>query len=386
MYWIRGFVLQGLRALNLTALDFEEETGQVNATTAHAVERIVGIVTSEAGLTALERSEIPGSASAAVDGPGSIPVVRCIRERDWSPSPAPVPSDRTERPMVGTRVHRVEQRRRCPSRLPRSSPAQAADGHRLLRPAPGADASAAGDLARDAGISGFMYYHYWFAGQELLEGPIRSRLTGNVDLPFCLMWANENWTKRWDGRGSDVLIGQHYEEVPAAALIDDVMPILRDPRYMRIDGRPLIAIYRPAQIPDTAKAIVAWRDAARREGIGELFVMNVDVAKEFDGVSPATHAEWGLDGSLGFPPHNALWDWLPHQHVGAVPGFGGNILSYQSRSGTPSGSSSEGRPIATTPGSWSTSTTPPGGRGRRMSGSGRTHIPFDGGWRPRWRR
>ena len=48
--------------------------------------------------------------------------------------------------------------------------------------------------------TGFMYYHYWFAGQELLDGPIDARLTGDVDLPFCLMWANENWTRRWDGR------------------------------------------------------------------------------------------------------------------------------------------------------------------------------------------
>ena len=152
-----------------------------------------------------------------------------------------------------------------------------------------------------------MYYHYWFAGQELLEGPIRSRLTGNVDLPFCLMWANENWTRRWDGRESDVLIGQHYEEVPATAFIEDVLSILRDPRYMRIDGRPLVAIYRPAQIPDTAKAIAAWRAAARREGIGELFVMNVDVVKDFDGVDHMTLGDWGLDGTPWLPaPQRAM--------------------------------------------------------------------------------
>ena len=331
MYWIRGFVLQGLRALNLTGLDFEAETGQVNATTAHAVERIVGIVTREAGLTALERSEIPGSAIAAVDW------TKFDSRRSLRPRARLVP-------FYLPQFHPIEQNDRWwgrgftewsnvaaarPVYLGHHQPKLPTDtGFYDLRLEQTLQLQAT--LARDAGISGFMYYHYWFAGQELLEGPIRSRLTGNVDLPFCLMWANENWTKRWDGRESDVLMGQHYEEVPAAALIDDVMPILRDPRYMRIDGRPLMAIYRPAQIPDTAKAIAAWRDAARREGIGELFVMNVDVVKDFDGVGPATHAEWGLDGSLGFPPHNALWDWLPHQHVGAVPGFGGNILSYQS--------------------------------------------------------
>ena len=162
----------------------------------------------------------------------------------------------------------------------------------------------------------------------MLEGPIQARLAGDIAFPFCLMWANENWTRRWDGRESDVLMGQHYEEVPAAGFIDDVLPVLRDPRYMRIDGRPIIAIYRPGQIPDLAKTMAAWRETARRAGIGELFVMNVDVAKEFHGLDRDL-ADSGIDGSLGFPPHNALWDWLPYQHVGAEPGFAGNILSYR---------------------------------------------------------
>ena len=105
-------------------------------------------------------------------------------------------------------------------------------------------------LAEAAGIDGFMYYHYWFAGQQLLAEPIMARLEGDLPLPFCLMWANENWTRRWDGRDTDVLIGQHYDEVPATSFLDDVLPILRDPRYLRIDGRAVLAVYRPGQIPD----------------------------------------------------------------------------------------------------------------------------------------
>jgi lipopolysaccharide biosynthesis protein len=184
------------------------------------------------------------------------------------------------------------------------------------------------DLARDAGIGGFMYYHYWFAGVELLGDPLRSRLARDIDLPFCVMWANENWTRRWDGRESDVLVGQRYEEVSATRFVDDVLPIVRDPRYMRLDGRPIVAVYRPAQIPDVAKVIAAWRDCAREAGVGELFVMNVDVAKEFHGVDRDLTGT-GLDGSLGFPPHNVPWDWVSHQHVGAPVGFAGNVLSYR---------------------------------------------------------
>jgi lipopolysaccharide biosynthesis protein len=142
------------------------------------------------------------------------------------------------------------------------------------------------------------------------------------------MWANENWTRRWDGRESDVLVSQHYEEVSAARFIDAVIPILRDPRYMKVDGRPILAIYRPSQIPDVASVITAWRERAREEGIGELYVMNVDVAREFHGIDPDL-TETGLDGSLGFPPHNARWDWLPHEHIGVQRGFAGNLLSYR---------------------------------------------------------
>ncbi len=330
MYWIRGFVLQGLRAFNLSAVDFEPEAGQVNATTAHALERVIGIVAREAGLDMMERSALPTPATDPVDW------------TRFDPSQALRPRARLV-PFYLPQFHPIDQNDRWwgrgftewsnvaaarPVYLGHHQPKLPTDtGFYDLRVEETLRLQAT--LARDAGIAGFMYYHYWFAGQELLEGPIRSRLTGDVDLPFCLMWANENWTRRWDGRESDVLMGQRYEEVPAAAFIEDVLPILRDPRYLRIDGRPLIAIYRPAQIPDTRRAIATWRAAARREGIGELFVMNVDVVKDFDGVDHATLSDWGLDGSLGFPPHNALWDWLPYQHVGAVPGFGGSILSYR---------------------------------------------------------
>ena len=251
MYWIRGFVLQGLRALNLTAVDFEAEAGQVNATTAHAVERVIGIVAARGrpdrdGAVGSSRRPRPASRST---GRGSIPARRSVRERGSSPStcPSSIRSNRTTGGGAGGSPSGATSRPPVPStsaiispscRPTRASTTSASRRRSACRPR----------LARDAGIAGFMYYHYWFAGQELLEGPIRSRLTGDVDLPFCLMWANENWTRRWDGRESDVLMGQRYEEVPAAAFIEDVLPILRDPRYLRIDGRP-IARHLPAR-PD----------------------------------------------------------------------------------------------------------------------------------------
>ena len=173
-----------------------------------------------------------------------------------------------------------------------------------------------------------MYYHYWFAGRQLLQRPILDRLAGGVKLPFCLMWANENWTRSWDGRSSDILVSQKYDEVPASAFIEDVMPILRDPRYMRIDGRPIIAIYRPAQIPDLPATIHAWRETARRCGLDGLFVMMVDVARKFNGIDQSPRGV-GLDGALGFPPHNALWEWVASEPTGMQSHFSGRLLSYR---------------------------------------------------------
>jgi lipopolysaccharide biosynthesis protein len=184
------------------------------------------------------------------------------------------------------------------------------------------------DLAASCGLAGFMYYHYWFAGRKLLERPVEQLLAGDVDQPFCLMWANENWTRRWDGREDDVLMAQDYEHVPTSTLIDDLLPFLADPRYLTVAGRKVLAIYRPGQIPDLAAVLEAWRTKARDAGVGELCILDVDVGHEFDGVDVASGRQ-GLDGSLGFPPHNHQYVWLPHAHLGVDPRFTGNLLSYR---------------------------------------------------------
>jgi lipopolysaccharide biosynthesis protein len=329
MYWVRGFVLQGLRALNMSPADFEPEAGQVNATTAHAIERLIGVVTAEAGLTLVERGHI-ASLGATVGAWGNfgggrsrqprvrvvpfyLPQFHAIPENDrwWGAGFTEWANVTAAKP-----VYAGHDQPKLPAdlgfydlRVPETVAAQIA-------------------LAEEAGIGGFMYYHYWFAGKQLLEKPILDRLAGDLKMPFCLMWANENWTRRWDGRESDILMGQRYSEASATRFIEDVMPILRDPRYMRIDERAVLAIYRPAQIPDLPAVVESWRQAARHARVGDLFVITVDVAKEFHGVDQGI-AALGLDGSLGFPPHNALWEWISHDKVGIAPGFEGNLLSYR---------------------------------------------------------
>jgi lipopolysaccharide biosynthesis protein len=329
MYWIRGFLLQGLRALNLSAADFEPEMGQVNATTAHAMERLIGIVTREAGCTLEEQPTLSRVTPADTDWQ-RFEVDRTLRPRVrivpfYLPQFHPIPENDRWWGTGFTEWTNVAAAK--PVYLGQDQPKLPGDlGYYDLRVPETVALQTA--MAEAAGIEGFMYYHYWFAGKQLLERPILDRLAGDAKLPFCLMWANENWTRRWDGRESDILMGQRYSEVPATRFIEDVMPILRDPRYLRVEGRAVLSIYRPAQIPDLSAVIASWREAARSGGVGELFILMVDVVKEFHGIDE-TPSSIGFDGSLGFPPHNALWDWVSHQHVGAEPCFSGNILSYR---------------------------------------------------------
>ncbi|MFN2518004.1 MAG: glycoside hydrolase family 99-like domain-containing protein [Jatrophihabitantaceae bacterium] len=326
-YWIRGFVLQGLRSLMMTEADFDEELGQIDGTTAHAVERSIGLLSAEAGLRMTVRSEL------SVADPEAwrryfrkAPRIRRARVIPfYLPQFHATPENDTWWGKGFTEWTNVTAAR--PVYLGHNQPNLPSDlGFYDLR----LDAvrQEQMDLATAHGIEGFMYYHYWFAGQRLLNMPIDSLAGSEVNKPFCIMWANENWTRRWDGRASDVLMGQDYARVPARQFIDDMMHFLADPRYLRIDGKPVLAVYRIAQIPDYPSVVEHWRKQAAGAGIGDLVILSVDVAREFDGLA-GTASEEGLDGTLGFPPHNLLWSWVPHGGLRVDRRFGGNILSYQ---------------------------------------------------------
>src|SRR4051812_40624877 len=96
------------------------------------------------------------------------------------------------------------------------------------------------ELANAYGITAFCYYHYWFNGRRLLERPLEGVLASGVpDFPFCLCWANENWTRVWDGGDRDILMQQHYSASDDTAHIHALLPVFADARYLRIDGRPI---------------------------------------------------------------------------------------------------------------------------------------------------
>ena len=113
-------------------------------------------------------------------------------------------------------------------------------------------------LAKSYGIYGFCYYHYWFKnGKKLLEKPLEMMLnTKEIDIPFMLCWANENWTKHWDGGNNEIIVEQDYGDYDDLINhIDYLCRFFRDKRYIKIDDKPVLVIYKPEIIPNLKKIV-----------------------------------------------------------------------------------------------------------------------------------
>jgi len=180
------------------------------------------------------------------------------------------------------------------------------------------------ELAKTYGIYGFCYHHYWFAGKRLLETPFNRVLASpDLDLPFCLCWANENWTRRWDGFEQDVLIAQGYSEEDDLAFIKDIDPALRDPRYIRVDGRPLLIVYRVSQLPDARATANRWRKYCEQTGIGDLYLV---AARSFHITDPRPY---GFDAAVQFPPHQVSVPKINSEMAIVNPAYSGKIFDYR---------------------------------------------------------
>ena len=155
------------------------------------------------------------------------------------------------------------------------------------------------DLAREYGIYGFCYYSYWFNGKRLLSRPFDEVLaSGEPDFPFCLCWANENWTRVWDGLDKDILIEQSYSEEDDRQHIRWLANAFRDKRYIKMGDRPLFLVYRARSIPDPVKTTSIWRDEARKLGFRGLYLCRVESFAE-EHQHPAC---LGFDASVEFQP------------------------------------------------------------------------------------
>jgi lipopolysaccharide biosynthesis protein/SAM-dependent methyltransferase len=179
------------------------------------------------------------------------------------------------------------------------------------------------ELARIHGIHAFCFYVYWFGGKRLLERPVDEFLRQpDIDINFCLCWANENWTRRWDGLDADVLIGQSHSPEDDLAFIAEMSRAFADPRYVRVDGKPVLVVYRPEQLPNSHATTDRWRQWCRDNGIGEIHLCFI---KSFGSNAPAA---LGMDAAIEFPPLLTGTQEITGNVEGLDPAFRGQVHNY----------------------------------------------------------
>ena len=151
-------------------------------------------------------------------------------------------------------------------------------------------------LGRQAGVEGFCYWHYWFAGRRVLERPFNEVVaSGRPDYPFCLAWANDTWSGHWYGAERRVLIEQTYPgEEDHRRHFETLLPAFHDRRYIRVHNRPLFAIFRPKALPDPAAFIALWQTLARENGLEGIHF----VAHLFDNELDYPWREAGYGGAV----------------------------------------------------------------------------------------
>ena len=186
------------------------------------------------------------------------------------------------------------------------------------------------EIARKYGIYGFCYYHYWFKDRMLLQTPFNEVLrTGEPDFPFCLSWANEPWTRTWDGLEHNVLMPQDYgTEHDWKAHFDYLLPAFLDIRYIRVYNKPLFIIYRPQDIPQCEEMLNYWQGLAINSGLkGIYFAETLG--------SPSPFQTLGIQASIEFEPmftvsHDLTQDILPslNKTVSSFNGQNLNLVNY----------------------------------------------------------
>ena len=160
-------------------------------------------------------------------------------------------------------------------------------------------------LAKEHGIYGFGIYYYWFSWKKLMEKPIDLLIVHKeINIKFFLIWANENWTRGWNGKFKDVLISQKYFDEDPKNFIKSLKEYISDERYIKINNKPVIGIYKPLSIPKIKEVVKIWRKTAADIGIGNIFLLvcnNKYLYNEYLKLDL-------FDGVYDFPPSNHFGD------------------------------------------------------------------------------
>ncbi len=181
-------------------------------------------------------------------------------------------------------------------------------------------------LARRYGIEGFAVYYYNFGSRRVL-GATLDTVRADPSIPFnwCLCWANENWTKNWDGGEREVLVEQSYDAETIDSIIADAVAQAADPRYLRVGGRPIFLVYRPLQLPDPHGFAAACRAGFARAGFPGVHLVYVESMEAVD--RKLQPGDFGFDACVEFPPHGRA---VPAETPADIikPGWGGYRYDY----------------------------------------------------------
>lgn len=159
------------------------------------------------------------------------------------------------------------------------------------------------ELAGEYGIHAFCYYHYWFSGRRILERPVDEILaSGKPDFPFCLCWANENWTRAWDGGDNEILLAQNYSDEDFRLHSEWLARAFQDPRYLRQSGKPVFLIYRSSSIEGMERFAEILHRTCLDSGLSGIHLVRVESFPSECGPLPSY-----FDAGLGFQPARGLF-------------------------------------------------------------------------------
>ncbi len=184
-------------------------------------------------------------------------------------------------------------------------------------------------LAYEYGLYGFCYYYYWFSGKKLLDYPLeRLYISKKPDFPFCICYANEHWTRGWIGEDKNILIKQEHTKEDDLGFIHSIIPMLKDKRYIRINDRPLLLVYRFSLFSNPLNTIRVWKKEAKKAGINDLYICACITNHSF-----GDPLAYGFDAIVEFPPHGIKFkkknEYQPIP-LGLVDSFNGYFCDYKS--------------------------------------------------------
>lgn len=181
------------------------------------------------------------------------------------------------------------------------------------------------ELAVTHGIDGFCFYYYYFKGKKLLYKPIENYIRSESVAPYLFVWANENWTRRWDGGDQEVIIRQEHSSVDDEIFLNELLPVFRDDRYVKVSGKPVLMVYKAHLLPNPARTAELWRVMVEKAGFPGIYLVMVD-----DWQAISHPRDLGFDATYEIPSNIVPDNLMVENLAGYLPteNFDGKLVDY----------------------------------------------------------